>query len=133
MEEEGLVALVALVAGDKRSLQRGGWALTGCKEGAFVGQPERSLTPDSRPAEPFGMQESHSGQKCFAGFLVNNNGPSPLGFFISVDSKQFKFSVSRLESTLLGGFGSVESKGLVCTKIVQMRLFWQVWEMNDLG
>ena len=91
VEEEGLVALVA---GDKRSLQRGGWALTGCKEGAFVGQPERSLTPDSRLAEPFGMQESHSGQKCFAGFLVNNNGPSPLGFFISVDSKQFKFSVS---------------------------------------
>lgn len=49
--------------------------------------------------------------------------PPPI--FVSVDSKEVKFSVNRLESTLAGGFGSVDSKELVplsCTRIVQYGL-----------
>ena len=36
--------------------------------------------------------------------------PLPPRFFVSVDSKEFKISVSRLKSTLAGGSGSVDSK-----------------------
>jgi hypothetical protein len=42
--------------------------------------------------------------------------PSP-EFFTSADSKEFKFSVSRLESTLAGGPGSADSKELADTNL----------------
>jgi hypothetical protein len=39
------------------------------------------------------------------------------GFFTSADSKEFKFSVSRLESILAGGPGSADSKELADTNL----------------
>ena len=44
------------------------------------------------------------------GFLVNHNIPSPM-FFVRVDSKRFRHSVSSLDATLTRYFISVDFKG----------------------
>ncbi len=54
--------------------------------------------------------------------LVTKRGtPLPL-FFVSADSKQLKFAVSRLECALVGDFVSADSKGLVEAKNLGTRL-----------
>ena len=67
----------------------------------------------SPPSRAPGVPASAPREARLGTSLVNNNAlPSPM-FFVSVDSKEFRFSVSRLESILRGGCASVDSKELV--------------------
>src|ERR1700684_753365 len=57
--------------------------------------------------------------------------PTPR-FFVSVDSKEFKFSVSRLESILRRDRASADSKGLDCAEMCKNAVDF-VLRTKDLG
>lgn len=72
-----------------------------------------------------------SGYRSFLGFVVNHNGPLPLGIFVSVDSKGWGFPVSGVESTLAEGFGSVDSKAV--TGDIIGRVLWGERRLEEDG
>jgi hypothetical protein len=80
------------------------------------GSFETDILPRVRGAVPCPLL---IGIAILIGWLVNNNGYPPPSFFVSIDSKELRFSVSRLESTLVDYRVSIDSREFTCSKTFQ--------------